>query len=229
MPLNISYSAEFEKRRIKNTIKKLSWYKKLGYSPCFPKNINPQNDNLKKIYAAFKNEYDEADYKRAAREINEKFSKIESTFYDKLEKICGKKIKRNFKLILTKYGVGGSYSSPNTIIFNIKWKFSNSVNIVLHEITHLVIEPHIKKYQVQHNEKERIVDLILTSKPIGLKNYKMQQRGEEYKKFFDPLFKKYFKPPIGSFFKKLARLHRNPSLPLPPACRQAGYKGRGPE
>lgn len=205
MPLDIKYSVKLEKQRIKNTIKKLSWYKKLGYSPRFPQNINPKTDNLIKIYTALMDEYSEKDYKRATAEINKKFSKIENIFYDKLLNACGKKIKRNFKLILTKYGVGGSYKLPNKIILNINSK--SKINTILHEITHLAIEPSIQKYQIQQNEKERIVNLILTSKPIALPDYKMRRRGEEHKKFIDPLFKKYFKPPISNFFKKFAELH----------------------
>jgi hypothetical protein len=203
MLMEIKYSLKLEKQRIKSAIEKLSWYKKLGYSPRFPQNINPQKDNLKKIYIALQNEYSEKEYKKAAAEINKKFSKIENDFCKKLQTLCGKKIRRNYKLILTKYGVGGSYSLPNKIIYNMGMK-SSSVYTILHEITHLVIEPYIKKYQIQQNIKERIVDLILTSEPIALPGCKMQKRGEEFKGLIDPLFKKYFKPPINNFFKKLA-------------------------
>lgn len=205
MPLDIKYSIKLEKQRIKNTIKKLSWYKKLGYLPRFPQNVNPKTDNLKKIYTALLDEYAKKDYKMAAAEINKKFSRIENIFYNKLRNACGKRIKRNFKLILTKYGVGGSYKLPNKIILNINSK--SKINTILHEITHLAIESYIQKYQIRQNEKERIVNLILTSKHIALPDYKMRRRGEKYKKFIDPLFKKYFKPPINNFFKKFAELH----------------------
>ena len=200
MPLEIKYSVKTEKQRIKNAIKNLAWYKKLGYVPCFPKNINPEIDSLEKIYAALQKEYKDKDYRESAILIKKKFSRIENNFYDRLQKVCGKKIRKNYKLILTKYGVGGSYAPPNKII--IKINAGNPINIILHEIVHLAIEPYIQKYKIKQNEKERIVDLILTSKLISLKNYKMQKRGEEFQ-FIDPLFKKYFKPPIGEFFKRL--------------------------
>ncbi|MBU1131737.1 hypothetical protein KKC32_00575 [Patescibacteria group bacterium] len=203
MPLEIKYSLKLEKQRIKDTLERLSWFEKLGYAPRFPKNVNPKKDDLKKIYLALENEYAEKDYAKESAEINKKFFKIENEFFAGLEKLCGKKIKRNFKLILTKYGVGGSYSLPNKIIYNFAMKFS-AVNTVFHEITHLIIEPYIRKYKIKQNEKERIVDLILISKPIALRGYKMQDRGTEYKNSIDPLFKKYFKPPINYFFKKLS-------------------------
>lgn len=205
MPLNIKYSLGLEKQRIRNTLKKLSWYEKLGYAPRFPKNVNPSIDNLEKIYIALQNEYTEEDYKIYAIKIKKEFSKIEADFFKKLQKVCGKKIKRNLKLILTKYGVGGSYALPNKIIYNMAMQ-SSSVNTILHEITHLIIEPYIKKCRIQQNVKERIVDLILMSEPIALYNYKMQKRGQDHKKLIDPLFKKHFKTPINNFFKELAKL-----------------------
>ena len=206
MPLNIKYSIKFEKQRIKKTIDKLLWYEKLGYRPRFPQNINPKVDDIKTIYSAIENEHVEQDYKKVAAEIKKEYAKIESDFFTKLQVICGVRIKKHFIIILTKYGVGGSYSLPNKIIYNIGMR-SSSINTVLHEITHLIIEPYIKRYRIKQNEKERIVDLILTSKPIALRNYKMQKRGKEHKKSIDPLFKKYFKPPINNFFKKFAELH----------------------
>lgn len=204
MPLSIIYSEELERKRIKKTLEKLPWYYKLGYSPRFPKSIDPRNDNLEKIFLALKNEYKEEDYRKSANEIIKTFSEIENSFFEKLQVICGKKIKRKFKLVLTKYDVGGSYSMPNRIIYNFEMK-SSSISTILHEIVHLVIEKYIQKYQIQQNEKERIVDLILTSNPIALPNYKMQKRGEEFKNIIDPLFKIYFNPPIDNFLKKLKK------------------------
>jgi len=203
MPLVIKYGEKLERKRIKNTLEKLSWYDKFGYSPRFPRKINPKLDNLEKIYAALKNEYKEEDYKKVTAKLNSEFSKIEDSFFKNLQKLCGGRRKRSFILILTKYGVGGSYSLPNKIIYNFGMK-SSSVNTILHEIVHLVIEPYIQKYEIQQNEKERIVDLILSLKSFKLTNYKMQKRGEERKGSIDPIFTAYFRPPIDNFFKKLS-------------------------
>ncbi|MFH1315851.1 MAG: hypothetical protein ABIH67_05670 [Candidatus Uhrbacteria bacterium] len=206
MKLNIKYSIRLEEQRIEKTIKKLPWYNKLGYRPHFPKNINPEIDNLKKINIALKNEYNEKDYKNAKNKILKKNSVIGKKFISNLENICGKKAKKEYELILTKYGVGGSYFLPNQIIININSK--SKINTILHEITHLVIESNIQKYKIEQNQKERIIDLILTSKQISLDNYKMQKRGKEHKKTIDKLFKKYFKPPLSNFFKKLEKMNK---------------------
>lgn len=202
MGVKIIFGIEQEKERIKSTVERLPWYENHGYSPRFPKGINPQKDKIEKIFLALKNEYVEDDYQKIAKQLADDFSNIENDFFGKLEKLTGKKIKRSFQLVLTKYGVGGSYGLPNKIIYNFAMK-SSSVNTVLHEIVHLVIEPYIVKCKIKQNEKERIVDLILKSKPITLKNYQMQKRGEECSQCIDPLFKKFFEAPIDNFFKEL--------------------------
>lgn len=204
MLLNIKYSKKLEEQRIEKTLKKLSWYDKLGYRPRFPENINPRKDSLKKIKNVFENEFDAKDYEKIKKEILKKFSKVEKSSYTKLKKLCGKNTKKEYEIILTKYGVNGSYSLPNKIILNINAK--SKINTILHEIAHLMIETYIKKYKVEQNQKERIVDLIL--KGISLSNYKMQKRGEEQKEIIDKLFKEYFKAPLGNFFKKLEKLNK---------------------
>jgi len=205
MPLLIKFSIEHEKERIKKTIEKLPWYEDHAYSPRFPQGVNPKTDKIEKIFLALKNEYIEKDYKKIANQLGNEFSRIENDFYNKLEIIFRKKIRQNFQIILTQYGVGGSYRLPNKIIYNFAMK-SSSVYTVLHEIIHLLIESYITKYKIEQNEKERIVDLILKSEPLALSDYKMQKRGEECKKYIDPLFGEYFKPPIDDFFKKLSKL-----------------------
>lgn len=206
MSLIIKYSLKTEQQRLENTINKLPWYDKFGYAPRFPQGINPRVDNLKKVFSVLGKEYDEAEYEKSALKIKKEFSKIEDDFFRKMEQACGKRIKRNYKLILTKYGVGGSYSLPDKIIYNFGMK-SSSLHTVLHEIVHLAIEPYIKKYQIQQFAKERIVDLICL-KVAGLKNYKMNKKADVFKKSIDPLFKKHFKPLIDNFFKQFSDCNR---------------------
>ena len=42
---------------------------------------------------------------------------------------------------------------------------------IAHEIVHIIIEPWIQKYKIQYQEKERIVDLILSSKEFYFLKY----------------------------------------------------------
>jgi hypothetical protein len=63
---------------------------------------------------------------------------------------------------LTKYGVGGSYNVPNTVILNFQNRKELALfRTIVHEIIHLSIQPYIEKYTVDHWIKERIVDLTL--------------------------------------------------------------------
>jgi len=203
--LNIKYSKKLEEQRIEKTLERLSWYDKLGYRPRFPEKINPRKDSLKKIKIALEDEFNEKDYKKTEKEILRNFSKVEN-FCNKLKNVCGKNAKKEYEIILTRYGVGGSYSLPNRIILNINSK--SKLNTILHEITHLMIEKYILKHNIEQNQKERIVDLILKSKGVSLRNYKMQERGKNHKENIDGLFKKYFKSPIGNFFRKIEEIRQ---------------------
>ena len=43
MKINIKFGKEFDENRIKNSIARLDWYKKHGYNPQLPKNINEKS------------------------------------------------------------------------------------------------------------------------------------------------------------------------------------------
>ena len=121
-----------------------------------------------------------------------------------MEELFGNKLPKEFQVILTKYGTEGSYNPPNRIFLNISNKSPQTL-VLLHEITHLIIHKYIKKYQIQHWEKERIVDLILNSKNFQFLKYTLWQK--DYRKteeYIDPLFKKIFFKSPEDFFKKIA-------------------------
>lgn len=68
-----------------------------------------------------------------------------------------------YTIYLTKYGVGGSYNYPDSVIVNIEsMYYKGLVSTVFHEIVHLMIHPWISEYNVSHWQKERIVDLSTT-------------------------------------------------------------------
>jgi len=66
----------------------------------------------------------------------------------------------SYKIILSKYGGGGSYDLPNEIIINFKNRGEKFIQTVVHEMVHLLIEPWIQKYKISHWTKERVTDLI---------------------------------------------------------------------
>ena len=105
-----------------------------------------------------------------------------------------------YEIKLTKYGVGGSYNLPNTIIVNFQGKFGIGVSkTIIHEIVHLSIQELIEKYKVGHWEKERVVDLILLK--IVPEIAKMQNISIDTK-LVDEAFERYY-PNLEEVIKNL--------------------------
>jgi hypothetical protein len=88
-------------------------------------------------------------WKKASQEIDSAFSK------------SGLKFQEEYKIYLTKYGTGGSYNLPNTVIINVTFSFKiKIIQLIIHEMIHLAIEEDILKYEIGQAQKERIVDLF---------------------------------------------------------------------
>ena len=76
--------------------------------------------------------------------------------------------------------------------------------MIVHEIIHLLIESKIKKYKIQHWEKERIVDLILNSEKFIFLEYNYWQNNYNgVEKYIDVLFNSYFFQNQEEFFSKI--------------------------
>lgn len=146
--LNINFSREFEQWRIKTCLAKLDWFKAEGYKVNLPEEGQAE-------------EYDETDFQAYADLITGDWSKYSDQLSQGLTNLEGAEIQEAYKVNLTKYGVGGSYSYPNEVIINIAQKGrERAVLTLIHEITHLSIHKLIKKYEIEHWQKERLVDLI---------------------------------------------------------------------
>lgn len=201
MNINIKYGIDFEINRVKNTLIKLDWYISQGYGPRLPYGIK-KDSSEQEIQNQIKKEYAEKKYKEVGEKIIYDFSIIQKTFTKTVKNIFGEEIPDTFLINLTNYGVGGSYNVPNVVIFNInnqKW-----FKTLIHEIIHILIEPSIHEYKIQHWEKERIVDLILNSEEFAFLNYNFWQK--EYnsvEKYIDNLFVNYFFKNKNTFFSKI--------------------------
>lgn len=198
MELNIKFGIDFELRRVKDTLVKLKWYNSNGYKPKLPEGIN-KDSSEEEIKNQITKEFNKKRYGNAANQINSDFLKIEKPFSEKLKEVFGKDIQMDFIIYLTNYGTGGSYNPPNKVIFNINNK--KGFKTVIHEIVHLIIEPKIQEYKVQHWEKERTVDLILNSKEFSFLNYNFWQGNyNNVEKYLDNLFNSYFFKDQNKFF-----------------------------
>lgn len=164
MNIHATYSIESEVERIQNTLERLDFYNKKGYSLFFPINLHVGGgDTLKEnhIKESVINEYDEAVYRKEKKYIEDNISTIHKMLQTYSTQ-TSMQLQGVYEVQLTRYGVGGSYALPNKILVNIQSRTgAKLLKTLIHEIIHLSIEEWIRAYKVEHWEKERIVDLIV--------------------------------------------------------------------
>ena len=81
-------------------------------------------------------------------------------FFDKIEDFFAVKINEPFEVNISNYGVGGCYNLPRKITINKQLPYDHILNIK-HEIIHLLIEPFIKKHNIDFQNKEKLTNCIL--------------------------------------------------------------------
>lgn len=205
--LRIDYSLDYEIQRIKDTLDKSEWFIENGYSKGVRLPAGEKLEDIDKnrptdyLFDKAEEEYNKKDYEEVENTIKEQWI----NFSPRLEKYFQEtslKQESLYIIQLTKYGVGGSYSTPNKVILNFQGRFGVGVTrTIIHEIVHLSIQSFINKYEVEHWVKERIVDLIL-SKIIPNIN-KMQKLPPSFKtELIDASFEKNY-PNIEEIIKNL--------------------------
>lgn len=167
MQSEIKFSLELEIKLVKEYLSKKRWFDRNGYEYVLPKDLEV-GDNDEMIREKTSREYNEADYRRMADQIKKDFEECAGPMEENLIRIFSKQLPKNVEIILTKYGPGGSYNLPNKIILKINNK--KGIKTVWHELVHILLESDIIKYKIEHNAKERIVDLILNSKKFDFLN-----------------------------------------------------------
>ena len=167
--LIFEYSIESEGNRVRETLdpKEVKWFKQNNYFVKLPGNLyldEATSRELNEILAMIPKEFDK-------KLFDQEKGVIEDAWGDK-ESLLVKGLKsfnlvpdNEYKLILTQYGVVGSYevnASPKEIILNIQpGKRHLSEETVCHEIVHLCIEEWVLRYKISHQAKEHLVDLIM--------------------------------------------------------------------
>ena len=162
----IKYSKEFEIQRVLSTKKKLKWYSDNGYNLnnfTLPKGLSVEElskSSEAEIISYINEEYDSEFFQPHAQTVNSLLPNYLNKLADYFLGI-NVKILPNIEIKLTRYGIGGSYNIPNTVIINTSKLFNiGLVRVVLHEIIHLHIQNLIDKYEIGQWEKEIIVDGI---------------------------------------------------------------------
>lgn len=190
--LTVSYGEDSDIARVKNTIKKLPWYARQGYSSSsvkLPTGLS-ESSTQEEIIAAVFGEYSAEEYEDFVIFIREKWDEF-SVNFEELKRESSLNLRDKYTLVLTKYGMGGSYDAETgEVIVNIHGKEKERiVGIIFHEIVHTTIEPLVQKYFIKHWYKERLVDLMMNKYFPGLT--KMQDIKEDIA-VVDDAFIKFF-------------------------------------
>lgn len=197
---DIEYSVDFEVERVKYTLQKMSWYIAQGYSPKIPENIDATSSDAQ-VRAAIEQEWVDDDYSSVNDKIPNK-SIQGNKLLQFLATLFPRSTPKSYNIFLTKYGVGGSYRLPNSIVLNINNK---RVSTIFHEMVHLSIEPLVKKHKLLHWEKERTVDLILHLPECRFLKYDRWQKSYDgVEKYVDTHFAKQFLKSPETYFRKMS-------------------------
>ena len=202
--LKIIYSVEQEVARIKNTLSKLDWFEKEGYKVHLPEGISADSSD-EEITRAVEKEYSghEKSFVENADWLEKNWPKYARELGTKLIE-CNLKPESKYELLLTLYGVGGSYNRPNRILVNIKNFYElGLLRTVLHEAVHLAVQDLIVKYDISHWVKERIVDLLMQKFFPGLdemQKVKVETEG------IDKVFSESY-PDVPKIIEKLSQKH----------------------
>jgi len=136
-----------EQETFDNLKKKVGFYKRYHIRFTWPKK-------------SVKDEYNRSDYLVFKKWLQKEWQKRENNFLEKIEILFHFKIKKAFEVYISNYGSGGRYILPNLIIINKQLKY-DYIKVIKHEIIHLLVEPFIQKYKIEHQHKEKIVNAIL--------------------------------------------------------------------
>lgn len=165
--LDIQYSLEYERDRISYTLDKADWFIEKGYSKSITLPASKRLDEIDVrvsndyLFDLLEDEYVSGEYETVKKNLTEQWSSFVVTLEKYFEETSLKQ-EDSYIVQLTKYGVGGSYHLPRTVIVNFQYGTSSAFfGTIVHEIIHLSIQQYIEHYAVDHWIKERIVDLTL--------------------------------------------------------------------
>jgi hypothetical protein len=161
--LHVEYSAEADVEIVQETLKEFQELTAQGYAPNLPKTIQARVERGEELTAAevaeaVNADYQAQDYAAKSDVIIREWSEHQADFLQKLGTL-GLPVQEAYILRLTKYGVGGEFRTPNSIIANVE-DAHGAIFTIEHEIIHLTIEQLIKEHTIDHWTKERVVDLI---------------------------------------------------------------------
>lgn len=147
----------------------MPWFAKHGYKTLkFPDGVSEDSTD-EEIDTAVHAEYSESEYEKFKEFIESKCGEFSDNL-EKLKAVPSLVLRDVYTIVLTKYGVGGSYNAEKglTIVNLSRGDKESMIGIIFHEIVHMAIEHLIQKYKIQQWHKERLVDLMMDKYFPGL-------------------------------------------------------------
>ncbi len=135
-----------ERETVQQTKDREEWYKENDYPITLP-----EKD--------LESEYNKEEYLAEAKRIENLWSREDDKFIQILKDLLNKDLKKPIVAHIGKYGVAGRYTLPNHVYINTQL-FDNHIEIIKHEIVHLMLEPFVQKYGISHEKKEDLIDII---------------------------------------------------------------------
>jgi hypothetical protein len=106
-------------------------------------------------------EYNINKYEDYRGKLESKWGEKENVFVQHLLSFFNKSEKTQFTVEISNYGPLGFYNfNTNTITINLNMDL-DPTETIKHEMIHIVLEPFVKKYHIEHEQKENIVHTIL--------------------------------------------------------------------
>ena len=105
-------------------------------------------------------EYNIKKYKDYKEWLENEWLKKENGFTERLLTFFNKPTKLQFIIEISNYGPLGFYNPNNNTITINQNTHLDSIGTIKHEMIHILVEPFIKKYHIQHKKKEHIVNTI---------------------------------------------------------------------
>lgn len=185
MTIKVVYDLDEELEAVKKTLKDKDFWQEHGYHPSLPVGVKIGDVFNERVAELTKKEFiqSESDYLEAKTKIIRDWENKGGKIIRALDSsvLANYPIQENIIVVLTRYGPGGSYWLPDRIIVKIYNDKRDILEVIVHEIIHLIIEkPLIYKYQIPHREKESLVDYLMTTKEMSrvFPGYRVQKFGK---------------------------------------------------
>jgi hypothetical protein len=200
MKLHFFYSKNKEKDRLLNIYDEYQWFIDNNFPITLPKfydkayKNNKKNKNYfsKQLDTELSNIYNKRIYQLKSEEIKNNWQKIEKEFFETLNKF-NLKIKDKYFCYISLYGPEGQFNYPDIINLRTgnRRDVKNANETIAHEIIHLLIYTKVKKFKLNYQEIEGMVDLFFIETKLKdiFPRYKTQSIAIINKKLFHEIIK----------------------------------------